>query len=161
MKRTQKLLKRALPAGLALTGVAVAGANVLGGSNTSENQLGPEHKGITSVTLHDGANVREMVSERPGNTKRQLGALAFQVELSDAFAASPSSIEIPITGAYLDEDNNGKWVGIKAADLEKALGESDKADEIREAIKKDEDGVLWVNEERADFTEDQPPSTAP
>ena len=116
---------------------AFAGGTALllsGCSTEAEPDYGTPNPEITSVTIKDGANLRESphVIDEDGRTN-----FLHQVNLDDIQTETP--IPTP-NGAYIYPDGpNGDWIGISASDLPEDFDDK----------YKDSDGIIWVNEQMA------------
>ena len=109
-------------------------SNEVNAGNVSDAELNP---GITSITLEDEANLRS----DPHAQNKDFSNRLDQVDLGDS-----KHVVIPTEdGAYVTQNENGTWYGIKADDLTGVLDVN---------VENDKDGIVWINDDRASDTTD-------
>ena len=125
--------KNMLPAVVLLTAL---GATACGASGEQgADRKGKNNPNITSVTIQDGARLRENPIV-PGQYEDD-GTLLTELDRGGV-------IETP-NGVSTFTDDNGEWYAMSA---EEAAGLATDEDD-KEAILKDDDGKVWVNDDRA------------
>lgn len=107
-------------------------------SLSSESQRGSTYEGpvdsrISAINLDNGATIR---SEPKMDSTQDFTNRLDTLELGDG-----KSIRVPTpNGVYVEDDNNGTWYGIPAAEL---------TDVANVNISNDRDGIVWINEQKA------------
>ena len=117
-----------IPAAAALMAL---GATACSAETPGANRDGQVNPNITSIKIDEGANVRETPVRADADADNLVTKLNF-----------PLNIETP-DGIATFEDNNGTWFEVPAEIVSEVTVDADE----KEAILKDEDGMLWINDD--------------
>lgn len=126
----------ALVGTVAAAGVLLANPDMLAGKTPGENREGEMNRHITSVTFESGANVRETPIKGDADVSNLLAKLEQPVVMT-----TPD-------GVLTYEDDNGTWFSVSAESLAEQVTDED----TKAKILKDEDGNVWVNDDKAEPT---------
>ena len=140
-KKTPGIVKVAI--GLLAAGATVAGYNVLSSEKDYSNETNnPE---ITHVDISfNGTNLRS--SPNVGGQYDPIDNTLVELQVDKQFVNSPDTLPVETTeGVYVHHDNNGEWYGIRLKDLEDSIFD----EEMRSKLNEDNDGIIWVNDDRA------------
>ncbi len=135
-----RLTRRGKLAAGALLAASI-GAGLIGINNLSnEAQAGTVYEGeinpdITSVQVYDGANVRS----NPNIGSQEISNRLDTIDIGDGRYVT---VQTP-DGAYVVNDRNGSWYGIRAEDIATVLDV--------DHLDNDKDGIVWINHQRADI----------
>lgn len=131
-----------LPAAVAATAIAL-GATACG--SEKDYSITPKDTAITCVEIDDGATLRSgpyvpAIHDGAQNTIHKVELVDDERYNVDATI----NVTTP-SGVHVEHDNNSTWYGLSAEDLTKAFKSKDDIN----SIKNDNDGIIWVNEQRA------------
>ena len=95
----------------------------------------PKDSSITELFIQDGAKLR---------SDADVGNKDFSNELDRVDLGDAEHIVLPTeNGVHITSDENGTWYGVEADDLTSVLDVN---------VEDDEDGIIWVNDDRAEAT---------
>ena len=111
---------------------------------------GEKDPAVTSLQLQDGARIRTAPTVPNHNSPENDTFLSTisRADLEEYF--SDNTIDILVDGIYTKQNNNGEWYGFNAEYIEEALPNANVPTHL------DRDGIIWVNEQSATFTIEQP-----